>query len=169
MRALVLTLFLGAALAAGFQITGEVAYQARAPLGAFGGVNPTLKGEVAYDPDTGALQGRVCLDLAAWDSKEPLRDRHTREMFQVDRYPQACLEPRSLDQAKGLLLGTLELHGVRKEVAWPVRYTLEGGRLRFQAEFDLLLGDYGLKAPSFMGMRVQERVRVRVQGEGVAR
>lgn len=64
-------LVLGAAWAADYRVTGEVAYQARAPLGAFGGVNRTLKGQVAFDPGSGRLQGQVCVDLAAWDSKEP--------------------------------------------------------------------------------------------------
>ncbi|TFU15350.1 YceI family protein [Thermus tengchongensis] len=170
MRWMTLLLTLGWALATGYQVQGEAVYQARAPLGAFQGVNPTLKGQVVFDLTKGQLQGRVCLDLAAWDSKEPLRDRHTRDMFQVDRYPQACLTVAGYDAQKGLVQGTLSLHGVEKKVAWPLRYTLaEGGkRVNFEGEFELLLSDYGLKAPTFMGMRVQDRVMVRVKGQGVA-
>lgn len=159
---------LGTAWAAGYAVSGEVRYEARAPLGAFGGGNRTLKGKVEFDPASGRLQGRVCVDLAAWDSKEPLRDRHTREMFEVDRFPEACLTLKGYEAAKGLVLGELDLHGVRREVAVPVQYRLEGGRLVFSAEFALSLADFRLKAPSFMGMRVQDRVAVKVQGQGVA-
>ncbi|WP_038056682.1 YceI family protein [Thermus amyloliquefaciens] len=170
MRWLTLLFTLGWALAAGYQVQGEAVYEARAPLGAFQGVNPTLRGKVVFDLTTGQLQGRVCLDLTAWDSKEPLRDRHTRDMFQVDRYREACLEITGYDAQKGLVLGTLSLHGVERKVAWPLRYELEEGgkRARFAGEFELLLSDFGLKAPSFMGMRVQDRVVVRVKGQGVA-
>ncbi|MGC8875954.1 YceI family protein [Thermus sp.] len=163
-----LGLLAGVALAARYRVTGEAVYEAQAPLGAFSGKNPTLEGEVTYEEASGRLEGQVCLDLSAWDSKEPLRDRHTREMFQVDRYPRACLTLKGLDPAKGVLLGVLDLHGVRREVAIPVRHRTEGQRLLFQADFALRLSDYGLKAPSFMGMRVSDRVRVRVQGQGVA-
>lgn len=172
MRALGIGIFglvlLGVAWATSYAVSGEVAYRARAPLGAFGGVNPTLKGKVEFDPASGRLQGRVCVDLAAWDSKEPLRDRHTREMFEVGRFPEACLTLKGYDAAKALVLGELELHGVRREMAVPVQYRLEGRRLVFSAEFALSLADFRLKAPSFMGMRVQDRVVVKVQGQGVA-
>ncbi|SDF53780.1 hypothetical protein SAMN04488243_1821, partial [Thermus arciformis] len=50
---------LGLAWAAGYAVSGEVRYEARAPLGAFGGVNRTLKGKVEFDPTSGRLQGRV--------------------------------------------------------------------------------------------------------------
>ncbi len=170
MRAFAAWFFLlGAAWAAGYAVSGEVAYQARAPLGAFGGVNRTLKGQVEFDPGSMRLQGQVCVDLSAWDSKEPLRDRHTREMFEVERFPEACLLLKGYDEATGQVLGVLDLHGVRREVAVPVRYRLEGGKLVFSAEFALSLSDYGLKAPSFMGMRVQDRVAVKVEGQGVVR
>lgn len=159
------------ALAASFQVNGEAIYEARAPLGAFRGVNRTLDGQVTFEPNQGLLQGKVCLDLSAWDSKEPLRDKHTRDMFQVDRYPRACLEIRGFDSKNNLVQGILSLHGVERKVAVPVRYTLgQGGKtLDFEGEWEILLTDYGLKAPSFMGMRVQDRVTVRVKGQGVAR
>lgn len=170
-RGIALLFLLGWAVATTYQVSGETLYEARAPLGAFRGVNPTLEGQVVFELTKGFLQGRVCLDLFAWDSKEPLRDQHTREMFQVDRYPRACLDIRSFDPSRGLVQGTLSLHGVERKVGVPVRYTLEeGGRLlRFEGELEVLLSDYGLKAPSFMGMRVQDRVVVRVKGQGVAR
>ncbi|WP_114312308.1 YceI family protein [Thermus caldifontis] len=170
-RGLGVSFLIGWALAASFQVNGEATYEARAPLGAWRGVNPTLEGQVVFEPNQGLLQGKVCLDLSAWDSKEPLRDRHTRDMFQVDRYPKACLDIQAFEPGKSLVQGTLSLHGVERKIAVPVRYTLEqGGKtLRFEAEFELLLSDYGLKAPSFMGMRVQDRVMVRVRGQGVAR
>lgn len=168
MRAMAWLVFFGLALALDYAVQGEVLYQAKAPLGSFSGRNPTLRGQASFDPATGRLQGKVCLDLSAWDSKEPLRDRHTREMFEVDRFPQACLTLKGYDAAGSALLGDLELHGVRRAVRVPLRYRLEGRRLLFSGEFALALSDYGLKAPSFMGMRVQDRVEVRVQGEGVA-
>lgn len=159
----------GWALATSYQVKGEVIYQARAPVGAFSGSNPTLEGQVVLEGTS--LRGQVCLRLEAWDSKEPLRDRHTREMFQVDQYPQACLRITGYDSEKGLVLGTLSLHGVERPVAWSLRYTLEEGgkQARFEGEFELLLSQYNLKAPSFMGMRVQDRVTVRIRGQGVAR
>lgn len=160
---------LGGALAQGYQVRGEVVYTARAPIGTFSGVNRTLQGEVLLDPGSGSLSGRLCLDLSAWDSQEPLRDRHTRAMFEVERYPKACLIPERLDPDKGLLYGTLDLHGVRKPVAWSLELSQGTQGVRFRARFLLRLSDYGLKAPRFMGMQVRDDVQVEVRGEGVGR
>jgi len=135
-RLLALSVLLaGLALGQRYSVTGEAVYRAQAPLGSFQGVNRTLKGEVVQEGER--LQGQACIDLSAWDSKEPLRDRHTREMFQVDRYPQACLRLQGVDRAKGLVLGTLTLHGVEKPVAWPVKLNQEGKGVRFQGAFAL--------------------------------
>ncbi len=171
MRAIAVLWAMGWALAANFLVTGDAVYEARAPIGAFRGVNRTLEGQVVFEPNQSQLQGKVCLDLSAWDSKEPLRDKHTRDMFQVDRYPKACLHIQGFDAGKSLVQGILSLHGVERKVVVPVRYTLGPGgtTLDFEGELEILLGDYGLKAPSFMGMRVQDRVTVRVRGQGVAR
>lgn len=53
----------------------------------------------------------------------------------------------------------------------PQGLTLEEGDqlLRLEGKLEVLLSHYGLKAPSFMGMRVQDRVVVRVKGQEVAR
>lgn len=159
----------GGALAQGYQVRGEVVYTARAPIGTFSGVNRTLQGEVLLDQGSGSVSGRLCLDLSAWDSGEPLRDRHTREMFEVERYPKACFTPTKLDVDKGLLHGTLDLHGVRKAVVIPLEVAQGVQGVRFRARFALRLSEYGLKAPRFMGMQVRDEVQVEVRGEGVGR
>lgn len=115
LRGIALLFLLGWAAAATYQVSGETLYEARAPLGAFRGVNPTLEGQVVFKLTKGFLQGRVCLDLSAWDSTEPLRDRHTREMFQVDRYPRACLNIQGFDPGQSLVQGTLATRSTSRE------------------------------------------------------
>ncbi len=159
------------ALGAEYQVSGRVVYQARGPMGAFQGTNEAVTGTLRWDPDQGVLEGEVCVDLSAWDSGEPLRDKHTRSMFEVEQYPKACLVFTGIegDPAKGpvKLLGELTLHGVTQEVAIPGTARIEGERILFEGTFETKITDWKMKRPSLMGFKVRDRVKVQVYGEAV--
>jgi len=168
----VILIFLASvALGQSFRVTGKAIYEAKAPVGAFQGVNSTLQGQVKVNLAQGEASGEVCLDLAAWDSKEPLRDRHTRDMFEVNRFPKACLRLTGLEalgqgqEREAVAAGLLNLHGVERPLKVKGTLRQEGNLYRFRGSFLLRLGDYGLKAPTFLGMRVAEEVKVWVEVE----
>ncbi len=161
------------ALAADYQVKGKVVYLARGPMGAFQGTNEAVTGTLRWDPGRGVLEGEVCVDLSAWDSGEPLRDKHTRSMFEVDKYPKACLVLTGLegDPKKGpvKLLGELTLHGVTRPVAIPGTARFEGDTIFFEGAFETKITDWKMKRPSLMGFKVRDRVKVQVYGEAVPR
>lgn len=171
--ALALLLVWAGALAApqAYRVSGEVVYQARAPIGSFQGRNTAVSGEVVWDPEAGSLEGKVCLDLAAWDSGEPLRDKHTRSMFEVDKYPEACLVLTGIEGGPGAgetrLLGELTIHGVTRPVVIPGRAELREGKVVFEGAFETKITDWKMKRPSLMGFKVRDLVRVEVRGEAV--
>lgn len=151
-----------------YTLQGQVVYEGRAPVGSWKGENPTLEGRVTWDKATGALRGRVCLDQRRWDSGEPLRDSHTRKLFEVDRYPQACLELGGLEgQVPGpvTVLGVLEIHGVKRSVRIPGEVRVQGQTLVFQGSFTTRITDWGMTPPSLMGMRMRDEVRVQISAE----
>ncbi len=159
------------ALAADYQVKGKVVYQARGPMGTFQGTNEAVRGNLRWDPQKGTLEGEVCVDLSAWDSGEPLRDKHTRSMFELEKYPKACLVLTGIegDPAKGpvKLLGELTLHGVTQAVAIPGTARIEGERILFEGGFETKITDWKMKRPSLMGFKVRDRVEVQVYGEAV--
>ena len=159
------------AVAADYQVKGRVVSQARGPMGAFQGTNEAVRGTLRWDPQKGTLEGEVCVDLSAWDSGEPLRDKHTRSMFEVEKYPKACLVLTGIegDPVKGpvKLLGELTLHGVTQAVAIPGIARIEGERILFEGNFETKITDWKMKRPSLMGFKVRDRVKVQVYGEAV--
>jgi len=142
---------------------GEVVYRAATALSAWTGHNRALRGEVRFDGRT--LTGRICLDLSAWDSGNPLRDAHTRRMFQVERFPESCFSPQKLIKlADGLVVqGELNLHG-RKGI-WSLKGALggEGSSFNLRLAGLLSLRSWGLQPPRFLGLEVKDEVEVSVQ------
>ncbi len=171
--AIVFSLGLALANPATYRVTGWVRYRAHGPMGDFEGKNPAVTGTLTWDAKAHRLSGEVCLDLRRWDSGEPLRDRHTRDMFQVDRYPNACYRVRGLggDLAAGSvrLLGTLRLQGVERPLELSGRLRFAGARAVFDGAFETKITDWKMRRPSLLGFKVRDRVKVWVHGEGVAR
>jgi len=172
-RFLALLLLLGIGLAAPkpYLVQGSVVYEAKSPIGTFKGKNEAVQGEILWDPETGTLTGKVCVDLSKWESGEPLRDKHTRAMFEVDRYPEACYVITGIegDPAQGsvTLLGELTLHGVTRPLAIPGTVRFEGEKILFEGQFETKITDWKMKRPSLMGIKVRDQVQVWVYGEAI--
>jgi len=145
-------------------LQGEVTYRAATALSAWSGRNESLSGSFVFNQG-GKLEGQLCLDLRAWDSGNPLRDAHTRRMFEVERYPLACFFPirARLNGQKVALEGQLELHG--KKGPWGLDGEIldeSQSRILLRLIGQVSLKAWGLKPPSFLGLDVQDFVQVSV-------
>ncbi len=156
-----------------YTVGGKIVYEARSPIGAFKGENPAVSGTLVWDAQTREASGRICVDLTAWDSGEPLRDKHTRTMFETDTYPEGCFELAGVRTGAApdeiVLLGNLTLHGLTRPLELPGKFREEGGKLYFEGYFETKITDWEMKRPSMMGLKVKDLVKVWVYGEGVAR
>ena len=157
-----------------YDVSGHIVYEAKGPIGAFKGENTAVSGALSWDPGQQVASGRVCVDLTAWDSGEPLRDKHTRSMFETDVYPEACFELEGVRPAAAadaiVLEGRLTMHGVTLPLEIPGKLVQKpDGRLYFAGYFETRISDWGMKRPSMMGFKVRDLVKVWVYGEGVPR
>jgi polyisoprenoid-binding protein YceI len=152
-------------------LSGKITYHAHALIGQWQGVNTALTGQLNWDAQTKELSGQICLTLAQWSSGEPLKDRHTQDMFQVDQFPQGCYSVTGIqgDPASGqvTLLGTLDLHGVKHDMSIPGTFQEQNGVLIFDGTFTTNVTDWSMKRPSMLGMTVADDVQVEVHGEAV--
>ena len=169
-----LTMVFAPVLAANaYDVGGHIVYEAKGPIGAFKGENTAVSGALSWDTGQQVASGRVCVDLTAWDSGEPLRDKHTRTMFETDTYPEGCFELTGVRAGAApdeiVLLGNLTLHGVTRPLELPGTFREEGGKLYFEGYFETKITDWEMKRPSMMGLKVRDLVKVWVYGEGVAR
>ncbi len=108
----------------------------------------------AADPTKSNI--RVEIDAASIDTREEKRDTHLRsaDFFDAEKFPKITFQSKrieSLGEGHYRLVGDLNMHGVRREVALDVEATGGGrdpwgnDRLGFSANAAINRGDWGLK------------------------
>ena len=108
------------------------------------------------------------------DTGNNTRDGQMREMFQSDRFPRIHGTVRAIDVdgirreigkgegGKAFFDLTLGIRDVERTIhAAATNFREEGSRVDFDVEFPVSLKEFGLKAPSFLGIfRVRDKVAV---------
>jgi polyisoprenoid-binding protein YceI len=137
------------------------------------GTTSTVEGKAVIRPD-GRVLAQVRVPLASFDSGERNRDADMREAVEARRFPfvvfkgTATLEPERLAAGGPLALevrldGEVELHGVRRPVAVPLRVELAadgGGRAR--GAFEVSLDAFGIARPSLLFVKIDDACRIEV-------
>lgn len=118
------------------------------------------------------VKGALRFDLNLLDTGIETRTSHMKDNYlETGRFPKATLTldplaiPPSVAERKSVdFTGTLELHGVKKPVkgAASIDRANAGRILGAQADFDILLSDYGIAIPKFAGVIVSEKVAIHV-------
>jgi polyisoprenoid-binding protein YceI len=132
--------------------------------------------DLARSPDGGTRISRVEIDVQVreMDTGNSARDERMREMFESDRYPVIRGTVGEIDvdgirreigkggEEKAIFDLTLGIRDVERTIhAAATNFREEGSRVGFDVEFPVSLTDYGLKAPSFLGIfRVRDKVTV---------
>jgi polyisoprenoid-binding protein YceI len=155
-----------------------VVFESTAPMETFHGKTHAVSGFVNLDPsalgDTLTLQ--VTADLASLDTGIGLRNKHMRENhLETKKYPNAVFRGgRILESSWKSLLpgetatlkirGTMQLHGVTRELVVPVTATArDDGRLAINAAFDIALADYEISRPKFLMLKLNDVQNVSVE------
>lgn len=122
---------------------------------------------VVFEADASKLA--FTLPLESIDTDIDLRNRHLRELLEVERFPVALLEvartavvfPAAGRTTEGAARAELTLHGTTRPVA--VKYRAErgtDGRIVVDGSVLIDLPDYGLVAPTYLGLSVAPQVKV---------
>ena len=145
------------------------------PGGAFTATSPALSGAVSLASAKPArLLGGISMDLTKIDTGIGLRDRHLREKYlEVAKgkgFDAAVLSDIELRDADGdafegrtRFSGTLLLHGVARPVEGTAEIHRDGTSRRVRAEFPLVLTDFGVSPPEYLGVGVASKLLVKVQ------
>lgn len=113
------------------------------------------------------------LDLNALDTGIALRDKHLRENYlHTEKFPTAIFaftdvsnlktQLKGNSSSKSKFAGTLDLHGVKKPVTDP-EYQVIGKNAK--AEFTVDFPEFGIERPSFMGVKIVDKVYITVEFE----
>lgn len=126
------------------------------------GKGDQLKGEMDISGNK-VNSGKFQFPLSTLKTGMDLRDEHMHEKYlESKKYPNAVLtlEPFNLDE-EGTAKGKLSLHNKEKNIE--VTYKrLSENPLQIEAEFKLLLEDYGIDIPSFQGITVAKEIKIKV-------
>ena len=138
--------------------------------GSFEAKTQSVSGEVAVAPQPGGpLGGAISVDLQTLQTGIGLRDRHMRDNYlEVGKGPdfsKATLEGIQIEKLNGksTFRGTLVLHGERRPVTGSAEVQQQGdGGYRVQAEFPVRVTDFNIAKPTYLGVGVQEEVKIKI-------
>jgi polyisoprenoid-binding protein YceI len=101
----------------------------------------------------------IAADLDALKSDNDLRDEWIKfNTLNTRIYPRAEFTPSRVTGIPlplaatgtwtGTIEGTMKIHGVEKELSWPVTVTRAAGEIRTQGKTSFKFGDYGMDVPA---------------------
>jgi polyisoprenoid-binding protein YceI len=120
------------------------------------------------------LAGELSVDLTTLDTGISLRNTHMRDNYlevgKGDEYSHAVLSDIALGEGdpatfegKTRFTGTLRLHGQRKPITGEARLERNGSNVTVEATFPVVLQDFGIEKPRYLGVGVRDQVQVRVR------
>jgi len=155
----------------------EIVFTSKAPLESFKGRTKQVSGWVDFDPGdlAGPLSFEVAVDMASFDTGKKKRNQHMRDNhLETEAYPTAWFRggsvaganPVSLavgGQSHVLLSGSLDLHGVHRDVSCEaVLSRTADGTVVIAAAFEVKLSDHDIPRPKFLVMKLADEQQVEV-------
>lgn len=126
------------------------------PAGDFKAKGDELKG-FATQEGSAVKAENIIVPLKNLKTGVPLRDKHMKEKYlQVDKFPDAVLVSAEGKDGKGK--GRIKIKNIEKEIAGT--YKVEGGQL--MADFPLKLSDFGITGIKYMGIGVDDEMKIHV-------
>jgi len=116
------------------------------------------------------VTGEFEFDLESLDTGITLRNSHMKEKYlKTKEFPKAklvltemsAMPPGSSKKGQSFS-GTLELKGVKKPIQGTFDMDVSKDSAGGVAQFEILLQDFGVDIPSFAGITVSEKVKVKV-------
>ncbi len=162
----------GAADAAG-AVVGEVRYHARDQRDAWTGRAPLRVDAFELEVgDLGDARVEASVRVAELRSGNALRDFSARAtVFDAGAFPEVrfvltrvvgSIDPDRVGPQALELIGDLTLRDVTREVRAEATVRVEDGRGHVDVRFDLSLADYGVSAPRFLTLVVEDAVGIEV-------
>ncbi|HEY8766982.1 MAG TPA: YceI family protein [Dehalococcoidia bacterium] len=141
-------------------------------------VDEAITGTFYLTGDGAALDttqtSQFTVDLTTLESDQSRRDSRAQTALETSRFPTATFTAKSAtgydpsipaNQQQTLhLTGTLEIHGVQKEVTWELKITRQANVISALATLDFKFSDFGVTPPSLGGfVSVQDHGTLQAQ------
>jgi polyisoprenoid-binding protein YceI len=139
------------------------------------GLTNDIEGQFALNPD-GTLAGETTftVGLTTLESDESRRDQRVQEALETGTYPAATFTATSVsgydpsitegEEHTMTMTGTLDLHGVQREVTWEVKARVEGNVITALATLVVPFADFNITPPTFAGLvSIDDQATLQVQ------
>jgi polyisoprenoid-binding protein YceI len=132
------------------------------------------RGELRFDPETGAVSGEIVLDAKSAETGSESRDANMRrDVLESERFPYVRFRPEKLEvlrrddtTAEVRLVGGLELHGESRPFTIPAQLVRKGDRMAISSSFRVPYVDWNVRDYSNFVLRVDRFVDVTVEADG---
>jgi polyisoprenoid-binding protein YceI len=153
-------------------VTGPswVRFDAKAFLHDFAGKTSHIEGAIRVGDANRLPDAEACvrIDAASLDTGNSTRDGIMRnDHLETARFPTIDFLLQAVDGVthqgetrEFTAKGTLSLHGVRREIQFPVRARREGDAVLLAGQLPLKMTDYGIQIPRFLLLTVDDQVTV---------
>jgi polyisoprenoid-binding protein YceI len=128
------------------------------------------RGDLSFDPATGAAGGELAVDAGSGDSGSAARDkRMTKSILETPTFPEIVFRPDHVEgtvvaqgKSQVQLHGRFWLHGAAHEMTLPLTVDANNGEYRATTMFAIPYVKWGLKNPSTLILRVNDKVDITV-------
>jgi polyisoprenoid-binding protein YceI len=129
------------------------------------------RGAIRFDPATGAASGELVVDATTGESGNGARDRRMhKNILESDKYPDIVFRPRHVEgkvapqgSSQVQVRGIFEIHGAAHEITIPAQLRMSGERMAATLQFPVPYVKWGLKNPSTLFLRVDEKVDIKIE------
>ena len=136
-----------------------------------------MRGSIRFDPESGKASGELVVDATSGSSGNSGRDgRMHSKIIESMRFPEIVFHP---DRVKGQVApqgtshvemhGVISLHGGDHELTMPVDVDAASGQYKAVAKFQVPYIMWGLKNPSTLFLRVNDKVDITIHAVARAR
>jgi len=162
-----LTISVNAQLYRGKPDASSISFFSKSPLEDIDATNK--KASIVLRTTTNDIQFGV--PMISFKFPKPLMEEHFNENYvESDKYPTCTFKGKineTIDYTKDgeykvTAKGTMNLHGVSKEVEAPGTLTIKGKEITIVSAFKIKVADYAIKVPSLYVQNIAEVVDVKV-------
>lgn len=140
-----------------------ISYHMVHPLHEWTGTNKAVDGVILFDTKTGQIKKvAIIVKVADFDSENSNRDSHMMEVTEAIKFPSIKFFSSTIQEKNNQweVKGTIQFHGVSKEVIFPVKQDQKQNIKTVEGEFDIFLEDFNIEKPSLMMVEVDNKVKI---------
>ncbi|MGH7672129.1 MAG: YceI family protein [Gemmatimonadales bacterium] len=142
----------------------EIWFDARATVADFQGRTTVATGELLGGPGPADARGWIEVRWRDIDTRNGTRNRHMLKTVDEAHFPVIRFDIVGARPEADSAVGTLALHGVTRQVTWPVTVRIGADTITVASDFPVDMRDYGIKPPvRFVIARMGAVVNVHVR------